>query len=1264
MDPFQRTADVTRYSFRVVPMTHRNSTAGAKPSGSACSIPGGSPSSPSARGGAPAFGNLASGLPQCETTAWRQPSFREPLESEETTRNVDKWRQFGLQMGTAVASQALPPLEQQQGQRLQPQTIVCHRPEQDTSTNSSLLYRQNTRLHSAEAQNEVQLRRQCRLNRAAALALPPHDEQSSAHASPWPLPEASSRVRAVVKSALDNDDVVVLSDDGEHHTDGENTVCQRQTVKPPPRSVSRTDIRSPAPATLSQHAPDTSDGACADVTRQLQAELAKLSEKVQHSSEAQRCGPPKRNGGGEPSLWAAKHWGGKKRRRETKTTHHNDGDEEAEAREGSERDETSAAMQGRSTSSTDARRKLTARRRDCASTDTAADVSTEKRKRKTRGHGGDDAIFHGVSNQTLQTMLTPRTLFSLASSEAGGSAMSNLQSEPAAVATISVPYVYLQDSAEGLFSDVRRALNDPDRIQAPPLFVGVLALSGNRNATTTLASVECRTNFTYYGSGAKTAKHRVSCCFSSPDPVRSHQHVELVLIRWKDDMYGLPAQTVGLTFLCRILTELPGVELITFNAQVLLVALLAYCKGTLWSYCVSDVRVMAWMAQLHMASTLPKPPSPAYALAGEGSATTVTGASDTDSSVLYDYGQLLLHVCGGKLPPNVQLEKTSPVERLSPARGSFAESTGTAVATTPAPPLTPAQRQLAHQVYYLATVYRSLYGLLGSKGLLQAFLRQEKRIAPLLALLKYNGMPVDLHEVRRYQMSCETEMARQRGLAHKLVPELGEEFNIQSHDQCRKALYEVLQLGKYLVQSESAEAVGTTGLIITKGGRLSTAEDTLRALARHHEFPACLLRYRKVSKLMQTYIEGMMSYAVVRSRSKTSPPLSRDGVGTETETSGAREGQQQLYDDDERAVAERPSLLREGVDVNDDSPFVDRRLHAGNNRHSPSGAEPRPARNQRNGEEEAYTMQADEVILPATGYATLHPNFLQEGTDTGRLSCVEPNLQNLPRNGITSTEEEGEEDLLGFRRCFVAAAGCVLLSIDYQQIELRVLAHLCGDPALVKALTSSADIHQTIAEVVFKKKPVSTEERSLAKRVVFGVLYGAGPKTLATHMGVTVDRALHITSLLTNAFPGINTYHRRVIAETRANGFVRTLSGRLRYLPDICSTVLSRRSYAERQAFNSVVQGSAADVMKMAMLAVSKEVLQRYDRSDVSLLSQIHDEMVFMVRKEHLRTVVPLLSSAMSHAMQLLVPLSVTVKFGTSLGDLQEWSVEHDLGVG
>ncbi|KAK7200808.1 mitochondrial DNA polymerase I protein A [Novymonas esmeraldas] len=1226
MDPFRRDVDgAANRRFRTVPMTHLASA-------TVCASAWGTPAEKAS------VGSATAAPPPPSSSSHRHGL----LESDETSRNVRKWCQFGLDLGVAAPPTLPPPPQHQQQQQ------VC-------APSDMPLHRQGTRHQrvpqSTESDGGIQLLPPRRHSSEAAAGLLSHSARRTTSAPAWPHHSATAGTHESAHTARrtgSRGGAVVVSDEEELSVDADDRRCCTAPMRghdaTPPRRTTGVPTSSPAtaaapppsppPPPLAHDAPQRGDDS-ASTAIQLQAELAKLSEKVQHSTEERRCGPPRRSGAAASSAWASKGRVGRKGKKAATAAANDEGggdDATGEVEAGGTGDEAGAVRDDGGASTGRGRGKAATRKRGRTGAGAASEGTDEVKARKRGGGGGGGAAsLPRAVDSVARAMRAPRTLFSLASAGTGGGAMAALQSGPTAAAAVSIPYVHLSESAESLFADVRRALDDPDRIQAPPLFVGIAALGASTPTVAAHAGVECRTNFSYYGSGgAKSAKRRVSCCFSSLDPVRSHQHVELVVVRWKEELYALPAQSVGLAFLCRVLTELPGVELITFNAQVLLVTLLAYGGGTLWSHCISDVRVMAWMAQLHVATAPSKAAAPS--LSSSAAAAPADGVPDTDASQLYDYEQLLLHVCGGKVPPTVQLERTGTADSNATAAGA-------------APPLTPAHRQLAQQVYYLATVYRSLYGHLGSKGLLQAFLRQEKRIALLLALLKYNGMGVDLREVHRYQRACEAEMARQRSLAKKLVPELGDEFNIQSHDQCRKALYEVLQLGKHLLQpSSGGDGVGAAavaaGLTITKGGRLSTAEETLRILARHHSFPACLLRYRKASKLVQTYVEGMMGYAVVRADAS---PLVQG----------------------EAAVA-----------ADDDSPFLDRRLlHTGSNSNSNSNsnsrADPPPrARSSDTADGEASVTLAGEVTLPGSGYATLHANFLQEGTDTGRLSCVEPNLQNLPRNGMLAAvvdggaEEDGEEDLLGFRRCFVAAAGCVLLSVDYEQIELRVLAHLCGDPALVQALTTSTDIHRAIAEVVFKKKPVSSEERTLAKRVVFGVLYGAGPRTLAAHMGVTVDRALQVTSLLTNAFPGIDTYHRRVIEESRASGFVRTLSGRLRYLPDLRSAVLARRSYAERQAFNSVVQGSAADVMKTAMLAVSTEVLQRYDRADVCLLSQIHDEMVFMVRKELLPRVVPLVSAAMSHAMQLLVPLSVTVKFGHSLGDLQEWSVEHDLGLG
>ncbi|CCW60578.1 unnamed protein product [Phytomonas sp. EM1] len=707
---------------------------------------------------------------------------------------------------------------------------------------------------------------------------------------------------------------------------------------------------------------------------------------------------------------------------------------------------------------------------------------------------------------------------------------------------------------------------------------------------------------------------------SNPSPWRVHEFVRDVVLRWKDKAYVMDASSIGFDFILCVLRELVGVELITFNAPALLLPLLSYSQGTLSTKCVSDVRVMAWMISLSDSSN---------ELAQDGDAIT-------DIRVLAQ---------------NCRFRSTTSLPSLS------------------APNEDPLQR-LVNEVFFLAPVYRALYGQLGSRGLLQAFLRQEKRISILIAGMKLNGMRVDMKKVLQFKQMCCANMKKWNQLATDMVKSQMPEFNIQSPDQCRQAIFEILDLGKYLIsrtitptsdmqeqeQQNPLSCLGvsaqpaSSGFVITKGGKLSTNEETLRILAEHHQFPQLIINYRKAAKILQTYVDGVLAY---------------------------------LYPSQcaaDKDIAERQVGANQGGEKEEEAEdiFVDNALT--------NGA----------GEEEALPnsqVQQDTCRvsggLSSTGkkitsapsedfdYGVLHPNFLQEGTDTGRMSCVEPNLQNLPRSALHIDLDEGTllngersiselETDLEFRRCFVAPPGCVLLTADYEQIELRVLAHLCGDEALIDALTGTTDIHQSIARVIFhkgeKKDVVTAEERNLAKRVVFGTLYGAGPRTLAAQMNVDVERALQIAGLLRSYFPTLHEYQRRVIDQGRVDGFVRTISGRIRALPELNSTVIGKRAYAERQAFNTVIQGSAADIMKLSMLAVEEEVLRGFP-GEVRLLSQIHDEMVFAVKLERLREVVPRITHAMTHAMSLLVPICVNVKIGPSLGELKPWSIEHELGI-
>lgn len=896
----------------------------------------------------------------------------------------------------------------------------------------------------------------------------------------------------------------------------------------------------------------------------MQQRLRVLSTKVEEALQKQRCGPPKATPGSGSSAGGtggASRFFGKRfpaRKGKSKRSNSEGGVVDKEEEEEEATNDEAHVADGADNTKRASRGGVSKKAR--AEPKTSEDAT--KRKKPPKGSGSSKRAVGAPGN---------------GESALGGSAPNNAKrtlfcfQSPATSSTLQVvktPYQDL-DRTEALFHDVEVALNDPDRIQSPPLFTGFLTTHS-----------EGHTNFSI--SAVSAGKWHL---LPHVHPQQAHTCVAAFALCWKDAVYVVKAD-IGFRFLLRVLRELPGVEVITFGAPSLLLPLMAFAKDgeDVVSTCISDVRLMGWMAH-------------------------VTGSTDsTVAEAITDFSRLQQLSLG--------------------AHGNSAAAAASSLPSliTPGDPL----QTLVNQVFYLAPLYRSLYGQLGASGLLQAFLRQEKRVSLLLASMKRNGVLVSLDEVDRFKASCLAQMQDSREKACALVPELVG-FNIQSHEQCRQAIYDVLGLGQYLLEADGAATANASGsaVTITKGGKLSTAEDTLRVLAKHHAFPRLLIQHRKAAKLLQTYVEGMMAFAV-----PWSPTTASD--------------------------AALPST------ANREDAFVDHALY--------------PSATSLNG---AQTAEGEVLVTSGGGegsgsvtttastprYATLHASFLQEGTDTGRLSCVEPNLQNLPRSTMLDPSvaalggEEGlSADELAFRRCFVAPPGHVLLSVDYQQIELRVLAHLCGDPALVEALTKSTDIHRAIAEKLFRKHPVSSEERTLAKRVVFGVLYGAGPRTLAAQLDVSVERALQVSSSLKTAFPHIDTYHHRVIDHGRADGFVRTISGRLRYLPDLSSTVMGKRAYAERQAFNTVVQGSAADVMKMAMLAVDRDVLQLY-RKDVRLLLQIHDEMVFTVKKEKLAEVVPLVTGAMSRAMSLLVPLVVTAKFGPSLGDLVEWSIEHELGV-
>ncbi len=286
-----------------------------------------------------------------------------------------------------------------------------------------------------------------------------------------------------------------------------------------------------------------------------------------------------------------------------------------------------------------------------------------------------------------------------------------------------------------------------------------------------------------------------------------------------------------------------------------------------------------------------------------------------------------------------------------------------------------------------------------------------------------------------------------------------------------------------------------------------------------------------------------------------------------------------------------------------------------------------------------YVDALPGIIDPATG--RIHTSFNQTVAATGRLSSSDPNLQNIPIR-----TEEGRR----IRAAFVAGPGCRLLSADYSQIELRVLAHLANDPALIEAFTRGEDIHARTAADVFGRLPVA-DGRRLAKVINYGIVYGMGPARAARELGVSMKEAETYIRDYFARYAGVRTYLDATIAEARVKGYVTTVLGRRRYLPELGARDPGVRQFAERAATNTPIQGSAADLIKLAMLEVRRRLLEAGCRAQ--MLLQVHDELVLEVPRDELDTVRQMVREAMEGVWSLKVPLRVDVHDGA------DWAEAH-----
>ncbi|MCK5191061.1 MAG: DNA polymerase I, partial [Methylococcales bacterium] len=282
-----------------------------------------------------------------------------------------------------------------------------------------------------------------------------------------------------------------------------------------------------------------------------------------------------------------------------------------------------------------------------------------------------------------------------------------------------------------------------------------------------------------------------------------------------------------------------------------------------------------------------------------------------------------------------------------------------------------------------------------------------------------------------------------------------------------------------------------------------------------------------------------------------------------------------------------------------------------------------------------YTDKLPQQVNTKTG--RVHTSYHQAVTATGRLSSSDPNLQNIP---IRSAE--GRK----IRQAFIAPDGHKLIAADYSQIELRIMAHLSSDEGLLTAFEKGIDIHSATAAEVFEVavEQVTTDLRRSAKAINFGLIYGMSAFGLAQQLGLSRSQAQSYIDLYFARYPGVKKYMDNIRTQAKDQGYVETLFGRRLYLPEIKSRNAARRQYAERTAINAPMQGTAADIIKIAMINTDKWLSD--NNSEIKMIMQVHDELVFEVAEHQVENFSRTIQEIMCSAAQLDVPLIVDIGVG------------------
>ena len=424
--------------------------------------------------------------------------------------------------------------------------------------------------------------------------------------------------------------------------------------------------------------------------------------------------------------------------------------------------------------------------------------------------------------------------------------------------------------------------------------------------------------------------------------------------------------------------------------------------------------------------------------------------------------------------------------------------------------------------YCIAQLEKETTKKLKEVGSISLFNNIEMPLVPILAQMQFNGMLVDEQELKSFGKTLKEQLET---ITKEIYSLCGEEFNINSHQQLGKILFEKLKLPVYKK---------------TKNG-YTTDVEVLEKLKGKHPVIEKILEYRTLTKLNSTYVEGLIPY-----------------------------------------------------------------------------------------------------VNPKTN--KIHSSFHQTITATGRISSTDPNLQNIPTRA-----ELGKQ----IRKAFKPAEGNIYIDADYSQIELRVLAHISQDENMIYAFKHGEDIHRQAASKVFNIpiEEVTKEQRSSAKAVNFGIVYGISDFGLANQIGVTNKEAKEYINQYLSKYSGIKHFMDDIVESAKAKGYVETLFGRRRYIPEIKSTNYMVRQFGNRVAMNTPIQGTAADIMKIAMINVEKELKEHKINGKIVL--QIHDELLLEVSIEDKEKAKQILKECMENAMKLSVPLEVELSEGNSWYDVK-----------